>query len=90
MYGNIKTFIRENPSEMTQERERERERERRERRERESIERGRQSKREKDFFSSRSRIFNITIAGERLQLLDLCSVFMAFELGGIFIVPYLP
>jgi hypothetical protein len=29
------------------------------------------------------------IAGEGLQNLDLCSALMAFEQGGIFIVPHL-
>jgi hypothetical protein len=32
---------------------------------------------------------DITIAGEGLQTLGLCSVLMAFEQGGIFIVPQL-
>jgi hypothetical protein len=32
---------------------------------------------------------NITIAGEGLQKLGLCSVLTAFEQGGIFIVPHL-
>jgi hypothetical protein len=44
-------------------------------------------------FTSRSRIFHlyedVTIAGEGLQNLGLCSALMAFEQGGIFIVPYL-
>jgi hypothetical protein len=42
---------------------------------------------------SRWRIFHLygdaTIAGEGLQNLGLCSAFMAFEQGGIFIVPHL-
>jgi hypothetical protein len=44
-------------------------------------------------FTSRSRIFHlygdVTIAGEGLQNLGLCSAFRAFEQGGIFIVPHL-
>jgi hypothetical protein len=32
---------------------------------------------------------DITIAGEGLQNLGLCSALRAFELGGIFIVPHL-
>jgi hypothetical protein len=44
-------------------------------------------------FTSRSRIFHlygdVTIAGEGLQNLGLCSAHRAFELGGIFIVPHL-
>jgi hypothetical protein len=44
-------------------------------------------------FTSRSRIFHlykdVTIAGEGLQNLDLCSALKAFEQGGIFIVPHL-
>jgi hypothetical protein len=44
-------------------------------------------------FTSRSRIFHlywdVTIAGEGLQNLDLCSALRAFEQGGIFIVPYI-
>jgi hypothetical protein len=44
-------------------------------------------------FTSRSRIFHlygdVTIAGEWLQNLGLCSALMAFEQGGIFIVPHL-
>jgi hypothetical protein len=44
-------------------------------------------------FASRSRIFHlyedVTITGEGLQNLNLCSAFRAFELGGIFIVPHL-
>jgi hypothetical protein len=43
--------------------------------------------------TSRSRIFHlygdVTIAGEGLQSLSLCSVLRAFEQGGIFIVPHL-
>jgi hypothetical protein len=44
---------------------------------------------------SRSRIFHlpvcgdITIAGEGLQNLGLCSALKAFQQGGIFIMPYL-
>jgi hypothetical protein len=42
---------------------------------------------------SRSRIYHlyvdVTIAGEGLQSLGLCSVLRAFEQGGIFIVPHL-
>jgi hypothetical protein len=44
-------------------------------------------------FMSRSRIFHLygdfTIASEGLQNLGLCLVLMAFEQGGIFIVPRL-
>jgi hypothetical protein len=44
-------------------------------------------------FTSRSRIFHlykdITIAGEGLHNLGLCSALRAFEQGGIFIVPHL-
>jgi hypothetical protein len=44
-------------------------------------------------FTSRSRIFHlygdVTIAGEGLQNLGLCSALMAIEQGGIFIVPHL-
>jgi hypothetical protein len=44
-------------------------------------------------FTSRSRIFHlygeVTIAGERLQNLGLCSELRAFEQGEIFIVPHL-
>jgi hypothetical protein len=44
-------------------------------------------------FTSRLRIFhlygNVTNAGEGLQNLGLCSMLMAFEKGGIFIVPHL-
>jgi hypothetical protein len=44
-------------------------------------------------FTSRSRIFHlygdVTIAGEGLQNLSLCSALRAFEQGGIFIVPHL-
>jgi hypothetical protein len=44
-------------------------------------------------FTSRSRIFHVygdvTIAGEGLQNLDLCSALWAFEQGGIFNVPHL-
>jgi hypothetical protein len=44
-------------------------------------------------FTSRSRIFdlygNVTIAGEGLQNLGICSALRAFEQGGIFIVPHL-
>jgi hypothetical protein len=44
-------------------------------------------------FTSRSRVFHlygdVTIAGEGLQNLGLCSVLRAFEQGGIFIVPHL-
>jgi hypothetical protein len=32
---------------------------------------------------------DVTIAGEGLQHLDLCSALRAFEQGGIFIVPHL-
>jgi hypothetical protein len=46
-----------------------------------------------DCFMSRSRIFrlyeDITITGEWLQNLCLCSALRAFEQGGIFIVPLL-
>ena len=45
------------------------------------------------FKKSRSRIFhlygNVTITGEGLQNLGLCSALRAFEQGGIFIVPHL-
>jgi hypothetical protein len=41
----------------------------------------------------RSRIFHlygeVTIAGEGLQNLGLCSALLAFERGGVFIVPHL-
>ena len=44
-------------------------------------------------FTSRSRIFHlygdVTITGEGLQNLGLCSALRAFEQGGIFIVPHL-
>ena len=44
-------------------------------------------------FTSRSRIFHlygdVTIAGEGLQKLGLCSALRAFEQGGTFIVPHL-
>jgi hypothetical protein len=44
-------------------------------------------------FTSCSRIFHlygeVTITGEGLQNLDLCSALRAFEQGGIFIVPHL-
>jgi hypothetical protein len=44
-------------------------------------------------FTSRSRILHlygdVTIAGEGLQNLGLCSALRAFEQGGIFIVPHL-
>jgi hypothetical protein len=44
-------------------------------------------------FTSRSRIFHlygdVTIAGEGMQNLGLCSALRAFEQGGIFIVPHL-
>ena len=44
-------------------------------------------------FTSRSRIFHlygdVTIAGEGLQNLGLCSALRAFKQGGIFIVPHL-
>jgi hypothetical protein len=44
-------------------------------------------------FTSNSRIFHlyghVTIAGEGLQNLGLCSELKAFEQGGIFIVPHL-
>jgi hypothetical protein len=44
-------------------------------------------------FTSRSRIFHlygdVTIAGEGLQNLGLCSALRAFEQGGILIVPHL-
>jgi hypothetical protein len=40
-----------------------------------------------------SRIFQlyeeVTIAGEGLQNLGLCSALRAFDQGGIFVVPYL-
>ena len=43
--------------------------------------------------TSRSRIFHlygdVTITGEGLQNLGLCSALSAFEQGGIFIVPHL-
>jgi hypothetical protein len=43
--------------------------------------------------TSHSRIFrlygDVTIAGEGLQNLGLCSALRAFEQGGIFIVPHL-
>jgi hypothetical protein len=32
---------------------------------------------------------DVTIAGEDLQNLGLCTALMAFEQGGIFIVPHL-
>jgi hypothetical protein len=42
-------------------------------------------------FTSRSRIFHlygdVTITGEGLQNLGLCSALRAFEQGGIFIMP---
>jgi hypothetical protein len=45
------------------------------------------------YFTTRSRIFHlygdVTIASEWLQNLGLCSVFRAFEQGGIFIVSHL-
>jgi hypothetical protein len=44
-------------------------------------------------FTSRSRIFcvyvDVTITGEGLQNLDLCSALRAFEQGVVFIVPHL-
>jgi hypothetical protein len=44
-------------------------------------------------FTSRSRIFHfygdVTIAGEGLHNVGLCSALRAFEQGGIFIVPHL-
>jgi hypothetical protein len=44
-------------------------------------------------FTSRSRIFHlcgdVTITGEGLQNLDLCTALRALEQGGIFIVPHL-
>jgi hypothetical protein len=44
-------------------------------------------------FTSRSRIFHlygdVTIAGEGLKNLGLCSTLRAFEQGRIFIVPHL-
>ena len=44
-------------------------------------------------FTSRSRIFylygDVTITGEGLQNLGLCSALRAFEQGGIYIVPHL-
>jgi hypothetical protein len=44
-------------------------------------------------FTSRSRIFHlygdVTITGEGLQKLGLCSAFRTFEQGWIFIVPHL-
>jgi hypothetical protein len=46
-----------------------------------------------DGFTSRSRIFHlygdVTIAGEGLQNLGLCSALRAFEQGVIFIMPHL-
>ena len=39
-------------------------------------------------FTSRSRCGNVTIAGEGLQNLGLCSALRASEQGGIFIVPH--
>jgi hypothetical protein len=46
-----------------------------------------------DYITSRSRIFHlcgdVTITGEGLQNLSLCSALMAFEQGEIFIVPHL-
>jgi hypothetical protein len=36
-----------------------------------------------------SLIWDVTIAGEGLQNLGLCSALRAFEQGGIFIVPHL-
>jgi hypothetical protein len=45
------------------------------------------------WYTSRSRIFHlygdVTIAGEGLQNLGLCSALRAFEQGGIFLVPHL-
>jgi hypothetical protein len=44
-------------------------------------------------FTSRSRIFHlfgdVTIIGEGLQNVGLCSALRAFEQGGIFIMPHL-
>jgi hypothetical protein len=44
-------------------------------------------------FTSRSSIFrvygDVTIVGEGLKKLGLCSALRAFEQGGIFIVPHL-
>jgi hypothetical protein len=44
-------------------------------------------------FTSRSKFFHlygdVTIAGEGLQNLGLCSALRAFEQGGVFIVPHL-
>jgi hypothetical protein len=44
-------------------------------------------------FTSRSRIFHlcgdVTITGEGMQNLGLYSALMAFEQGGIFILPHL-
>jgi hypothetical protein len=44
-------------------------------------------------FTSRSRLFHfygdVTITGDGLQNLGLCSALRAFEQGGIFIVPHL-
>jgi hypothetical protein len=44
-------------------------------------------------FTSCSKFFHlygdVTVAGEGLQNLGLCSALMAFEQGGIFIVPHL-
>jgi hypothetical protein len=44
-------------------------------------------------FTSQPRIFHlygdVTIAGEGLQKLGLCSALRAFEQGGIIIVPHL-
>jgi hypothetical protein len=46
-----------------------------------------------DWFTSRTKFFHlygdVTIAGEGLQNLGLCSALRAFEQGGIFIVPHL-
>jgi hypothetical protein len=39
----------------------------------------------REFFTHR----DITIAGEGLQNLNLCSALTAFEQGGVFIVPHL-
>jgi hypothetical protein len=39
--------------------------------------------------TSRSRIHLLSIAGEGLQNLGLCSALKAFEQGGIFIMPHL-
>jgi hypothetical protein len=41
-----------------------------------------------DFFPH--KYGDVTIAGEGLQNLGLCSVYMAFEQGGIFVIPHLP